>query len=250
MSSNFKDHFSSVAKGYAENRPTYPPELFDWLANQCSEHMRAWDCGAGSGQASIGLAQYFRRVIATDASAAQIAEATAHNRIEYRVAPAEESDLPAASIDLITVAQAMHWFNLPQFYDEVRRVLKPNGLIASWCYGVMKIEGEEADAIVQHFYRNEVGPYWPPERRHVENGYRNISFPFQRITTPPFTMSVRWGLDQLTGYFRSWTATTRFIKEKGVDPVNQLELQLLKTWDDPKQKRIVEWPLSVLVGRL
>lgn len=249
MTTPFSDHFASVARHYADSRPTYPPVLFDWLASQCGEHGLAWDCGAGSGQASLELARHFSRVIATDASAAQIAQAAPHPRIEYRVAPAEESGLEECSADLVIVAQALHWFDLDRFYAEVRRVLKPGGVIAVWSYGVQEVENDAVNAIVQHFYAQEVGPYWPPERHHVETGYRELPFPFTPIAVPPFAMQLQWTLGHLLDYFRSWSATAAYVKAKGSDPVAALEPRLKACWGDPAQQRTVTWPLALLAGR-
>lgn len=249
MSGNFKDHFSTVAQHYADCRPSYPPELFVWLAAQCAARDLAWDCGAGSGQAAMELARHFDRVIATDASAAQIAQAMPHARVEYRVASAEHSGLPNHCADLVTVAQALHWFDLERFYAEVRRVLKPGGVIAVWTYGVQQVESEAVNALVQQFYAEEVGPYWPPERHHVETGYRELAFPFQNIKPPNFAMRQRWNLEQLLGYFRSWSATARYLKERGVDPVGTLEPRLRAVWGAPEGLRTVTWPLALRVGR-
>ena len=246
----FSDHFGAVAGSYADFRPGYPPELFAWLAAQCAGQELAWDCGAGSGQASVALAAHFARVHATDASADQVAHAEPHPCVEYRVAPAEQSGLPDRSADLVTVAQALHWFDLPAFYAEVRRALKPGGVIAAWTYGVHVTEGDEVNAVVRHFYEHVVGPCWPPERRHVENGYRELPFPFSRIAAPEFTMQVRWPLAQLLGYLGSWSATARYRKLNGSDPLPALRQQLLPLWGDPAQARSVSWPLSLLAGRL
>jgi SAM-dependent methyltransferase len=246
----FSDHFGAVAGSYADFRPGYPPELFAWLAAQCAGHELAWDCGAGSGQASVALAAHFARVHATDASADQVAHVEPHPCVEYRVAPAEQSGLPDRSADLVTVAQALHWFDLPAFYAEVRRALKPGGVIAAWTYGVHVTEGDDVNAVVRHFYEHVVGPCWPPERRHVENGYRELPFPFTRIAAPEFTMQVRWPLAQLLGYLGSWSATARYRKLNGSDPLPALRQQLLPLWGDPAQARSVSWPLSLLAGRL
>ncbi len=246
----FSDHFGAVAGSYADFRPGYPPELFAWLAAQCAGQELAWDCGAGSGQASVALAAHFARVHATDASADQVAHAEPHPCVEYRVAPAEQSGLPDRSADLVTVAQALHWFDLPAFYAEVRRALKPGGVIAAWTYGVHVTEGDDVNAVVRHFYEHVVGPCWPPERRHVENGYRELPFPFTRIAAPEFTMQVRWPLAQLLGYLGSWSATARYRKLNGSDPLPALRQQLLPLWGDPAQARSVSWPLSLLAGRL
>lgn len=250
MSASFNDHFSSVASHYADCRPTYPAALFEWLASQCAAHDLAWDCGAGSGQASLELARYFDRVVATDASAAQIAQAMPHARVEYRVAPAEASGVADHCADLVVVAQALHWFDLDRFYAEARRVLKPGGVIAAWTYGVQQAEGEDVDALVQHFYAEEVGPYWPPERHLVETVYRTLAFPFHALVPPPFAMTMRWNLQQLLGYFRSWSATARYIEAQGVDPVSVLEPRLRGCWGEPDQLREVTWPLAVRAGRV
>jgi ubiquinone/menaquinone biosynthesis C-methylase UbiE len=249
MADTFNDHFATVAQHYADSRPSYPAALFDWLAAQCDERTLAWDCAAGSGQASLGLARHFTQVIASDASAAQIAQAAAHPRIDYRVASAENSGLANHCADLVTVAQALHWFDLDGFYTEARCVLKPGGMLAAWCYGVLQVEGEEVDAQVQRFYHEEVGPYWPPERRHVETGYRELAFPFTPVAAPAFAMRLDWNLEQLLGYFRSWSATAACIKAHGSDPVVAIERHLRACWGDPVRPRSIRWPLTLLAGR-
>lgn len=248
MPQTFHDHFAPVAASYADFRPRYPRELFAWLAARVPRHDLAWDCAAGSGQASVDLAEFFTRVVATDASRAQIDAAVPHPRIAYRVAPAENSGLADAAADLVTVAQALHWFDLAGFYAEVRRVLRPGGVLAVWTYGVLTVAGAEVDALVQHFYHDVVGPYWPPERAHVENGYRALAFPFAEITAPPFAMEASWALPQLLGYFRSWSATGRFAVARGVDPVTELAEQLGPLWGAGELRRVT-WPLALRVGR-
>ncbi|MBF0155359.1 MAG: class I SAM-dependent methyltransferase [Magnetococcales bacterium] len=245
----FKDHFATVAGHYALNRPVYPPSLFDWLAGQCAMRDLAWDCGAGNGQASVELGRLFKRVMATDPSEAQIAQAVAHPRVEYSVASAENSGLGRHSVDLIVVAQALHWFELDPFYQEAKRILRQTGVIAAWSYGTLEVEGSTVNTLVQRFYHDEVGPFWLPERRHVENGYRELPFPFHPVATPPFAMRVHWSLTQLLGYFRSWSATSRFMKVKGYDPVDLLESPLRSCWGQTELPRMVTWPLSILVGR-
>lgn len=249
MIKQFNDHFGKVAEQYADFRPHYPAALFDWLASQCTTHECVWDCGAGNGQASIPLANYFSSVYATDASATQIAQAGPHPRIQYRVAGAEKSGLASHSVELVTVAQALHWFDLDRFNLEVRRVLKPGGVIAAWSYGMISVQGVEVDAAVQHFYKHTIGPYWPPERRHVENGYRDLDFPFQRIDPPTLSMSVHWTLDQLLGYLRSWSASARYLSAMGKDPVMSLAAELLPVWGGIEHRRQIDWPLSILAGR-
>jgi len=248
MGQKFSDHFAPVAANYADFRPTYPRALFKWLASLVRDHTLAWDCATGSGQAAVDLSPYFERVVATDASQAQIDTAVPHPGIEYRVAPAEASGLPDNSVDLITVAQALHWFDLDGFYAEVNRVLKSSGVLAVWTYGVLSVEGAPVNALVQHFYRETVGPYWPAERIHVETGYRSLPFPFNEIAPPQLSMEELWALPQLLGYFRSWSATGRFIVSNGFDPVDVLAQQLVPVWGDPQTKRLVTWPLLLRIG--
>lgn len=248
MTPSFKDHFSNLAKTYATYRPQYPVELYTWLASISPSQQLVWDCACGTGQASLGLAEHFQQVIATDASAQQIAAAQAHPRIEWRVAPAEQSGLAAQSVDLITVAQALHWFDLTQFYAEAQRVLKPKGVLAVWTYGVLKIHQPAINALVQDFYTQVLGPYWPPERAIVETGYQALPFPFQELPVPAFSMQLAWNQAQLMGYLRSWSATERYIQAQGQDPVTRLEQQVASLWEDPACY-LTEWPLAFRVGQ-
>lgn len=248
--SGFNDHFGNIAGQYADFRPGYPEDLFSWLAAQCKGDDLAWDCGCGSGQASVKLANYFAHVRATDASREQIVHAQLCAGVEYDIAAADNSGLPERSVDLVTVAQALHWFDLTSFYEEVRRVGKRGAVIAAWTYGINEVDGDAVNSAVQHFYRDIVGPFWPPERHHVETGYRELDFPFDRIEPPEFSMAQSWSLPQLLGYFRSWSATSHYRAANGHDPVELLEQQLLPLWGDPAQTRAVRWPLSVIVGRL
>ncbi len=249
MTKPFVDHFGAVSSHYADTRPTYPLALYEWLSTLCDRSDVVWDCGAGSGQASRALADYFGHIIATDASAKQIGQAEPHQKIEYRVASAEESGLAGGSVDLVTVAQALHWFDFDRFFSEVNRVLKPEGILAVWSYGRQLIQGHEVNEVFQRFYSEIVGPYWPPERLYVEQGYRSIQFPFPLIDAPPFEMKVGWEMGQLVSYVRSWSATASFIKATGVDPVPEFEAELGAVWGDPAVVRSVEWPLTVLVGK-
>lgn len=246
----FHDHFSELAKRYVDFRPHYPKELFDYLAALVPRESLVWDCAAGSGQATVDLAARFAQVIATDGSAQQLASAPRLPNVEYRLALAEQSGLETESINLVTVAQALHWFDHDSFFAELRRVLKPGGLLAVWVYATNRIEGQEVDAIVQDYYSNIVGPYWPPERRMTENGYSTISFPFPPITQlPTFRMEARWTLDQLLGYFSTWSATNRFMKAIGRNPLAPLRDKLAEVWGNPAHPRLVVWPLSVRVAR-
>jgi len=249
--SQFKDHFSGHAELYREARPTYPDALFDWLAAQAPDRALAWDCGCGNGQASVALARHFARVIATDPSANQIADAEPHANIDYRVEPAERSSLAEASTSLVTVAQALHWFDFAAFYAEVRRVLKPGGVFAAWAYAACGAGDARIDDTIGHLYGDALtGPYWPPERAHIDAGYGTIPFPFTAIAAPEFPMAMRWNVDQLLAYLRSWSATQRYIKANGEDPVGIIESDLRSAWGDPARVREVRWQFHLLAGRV
>ena len=244
----FKDHFSRLAAEYASFRPHYPATLFEYLAACCRRRALAWDCACGSGQATIDLARHFDAVVATDASAAQIAAAPPRANVQYRVASAAASGLAAESVDLVSVAQALHWFDLEPFYAEVARVLRAGGVLAVWTYGVLHVAGEEIDRRVQHFYWDTLGAYWPPERQLVEEGYRNLPFAFAELTAPAFEMQEDWSLAQLIGYVRSWSASARYLEKNAVDAAAALEESLVPLWSEPGALRRIRWPLSLRIG--
>jgi SAM-dependent methyltransferase len=246
---SFADHFSGVSAGYAAFRPHYPDALFDLLAEVAPAHDAAWDCGTGSGQAAIGLARHFTHVVATDASDAQIAHATPHPHVTYRVAPAEASGLDDRSVDLVTAAQAVHWFDRPRFWAEARRVLRPKGVVAVWTYRLFSIAAE-LDAIVRRFYEDTVGPFWPPERRLTEDRFRTIEFPFAEFAVPEFTIEQQVTLDDVAGYIRTWSATRGFVQRHGRDPVDDLIVKLAPVWGDPRTARLARWPVAVRAGRI
>ena len=249
MTAEFSDHFSAVAEAYAAARPTYPPALFDHLAALAPSRAHAWDCAAGNGQATLALAARFARVTATDASAAQLAQAPRHPGVTYRVGLAQESGLADASVDLVTVAQALHWIDLPKFYEEVGRVLVADGVLAVWCYGLQRLDDEAIDVPLGHFYGSVVGPYWAPERKLVETGYRTVPFPFEELEAPPFEMAHEWLLPELLAYLRTWSATCAFVKARGFDPVTALAGELGPVWGPGDRRRRVRWPLSLRIGR-
>ena len=248
--SRFVDRFADVARDYAAFRPRYPDALFAWLASAAPARGLAWDCGAGSGQATIGLAAHFHRVVATDASAAQLALAAAHPRVEYRVAPADSSGLADRSVDLVAVAQAAHWFDLPRFYAEVRRVAVPRAVVALWMYNLLSTGDREMDETLLAFYRETLAGWWSPERRLIDEEYRTIPFPFEEIAAPAFEMHARWTLAHLVGYLRSWSAVASYREALGTDPVDVLRDGLAARWGDPAAEREIVWPLVVRAGRV
>jgi len=243
----FKDHFSRQAADYAKFRPSYPQELFDYLGNIAPSRQLAWDCGTGNGQAAAGLASVFDAVIATDASERQITNAELHECVDYRVAPAEDSSIDFGTVDLIMVAQALHWFDLDRFYAEARRVLKSDGVLAASAYNLLHIN-PAIDEVVNRYYYEVVGSFWPPERQLVER-FADLPFPFHEIGPPKFEMRASWNLDHLVGYLRTWSSTQRFIAAKASDPLEQITDELRDAWGDPQERRNVTWPLAVRIGR-
>ena len=245
----FKDHFSAHAAIYREARPDYPRALYEFLAKASPSTGRAWDAGCGNGQASVALAECFDEVIATDPSAEQIAHAVERTNISYRVEPAEHSSLDPASVDLVCVAQALHWFDLTRFHEEARRVLKPGGVVAFWTYADCRVDAG-VDAQKDRLYIDLTGPYWPPERALVESGYASLPFPFERIATPRFDMCMHWNLEHYLAYLRSWSGTQRYIRALEHDPVSLLEADLRAAWDDAECVREVRWDFHLHCGRV
>jgi ubiquinone/menaquinone biosynthesis C-methylase UbiE len=248
--SEFKDHFSGHAGIYREARPTYPPALFAWLAAQAPDRELAWDCACGNGQATVALADHFTHVIGTDPSAAQIGNAQPRVNIEYRVEPAEDATVIGASASIVTVAQALHWIDIDRFYAEVKRVLKPGGLFAAWTYADVTAGDAVVDRVKDRLYNDLTGPYWPPERKHVEAAYQTLKFPFVELAAPSFPMVASWSVDHLLAYFRSWSATQRYIRARGDDPVALIEPDLRTAWGDPKRRRDVRWQFHLRCGRI
>ena len=243
---SFKDHFSKQAADYAKFRPRYPREMFEYLGTIAPSRKLAWDCGTGNGQAAVGLALVFDRMIATDASDKQIANAQPHKRVDYCVAPAEDSGLKSATVDLIMIAQALHWFDLNRFYAEARRVLKPNGVLAASAYNLLHIE-PAIDEVVNRYYYEVVGLFWSPERKLVEQ-FADLPFPFHKVDAPKFEMTAQWNLDHLLGYLQTWSSTQRFIAATGGDPLKHIIDELRRAWGHPQQVRTVIWPLTLRVG--
>lgn len=241
--------YSSYAKQYAQSRPTYPEELFDYLASLAQQHDLAWDCATGSGQAALGLAKHFKKIIATDISAEQIKNAAPHPQIHYRVATSEQSGLDDKSVDLVTVASALHWFDLDRFYAEVRRVMSPGGVLAVWSYHVGYME-PPFDKIFLHFYQDILFNYFAPGARLVDDRYENIILPGEAIDAGQFYVTANWNLGQMLGFIKSWSGTQQYIKEKSEDPVNLIIDDLKQAWGDSEGPHELRWPLFVKVSRL
>ncbi len=242
------DHFSAVSGDYARFRPGYPEELFDWVAGLCAVRGLAWDVACGSGQATRALAARFENVVGTDASAAQLEGAASVPNVEWRVAMAEQSGFEDRSVDLITVAQALHWFDLEAFWRECRRVSTDRGVVAVWCYGTAVLQHEAANRVFQNFYHEVIGRFWPAGRRMVEDGYDGVAFPFDPVPSPVFRMSARWDAEELAGYCASWSATKRCREETRVDPIPALREALEHALREERVE--VQWPLAVHAGRL
>ena len=246
-SPKFEDNFSKQADVYARYRPPYPAALYEWLAAIASRHDRVWDCGTGSGQAALGLTHHFRSIIATDPSTAQISNAPAHPQIEYRVAPAEESGLPDQSVDAITVALALHWFDLDRFYAEAQRVLKPGGVLVAWTYYLPEI-APEIDRVIEYLDGVLLRDYWSPRIQLLREKYRTIPFPFAEFEAPEYSIEKRWPLTELIGYLHTWSGTQAYRDAHGVDPIDVIQAELTAAWGNVEQ-RTIRWPLFMRAGR-
>lgn len=245
---SFKDHFSGHAGSYASFRPGYPAAVFDFVSSLPREHRLVWDCATGNGQAALDLAERFERVIATDASWQQLEHALPHPRVQYRQALAERSEIESGTVDLVTVATAVHWFDFDRFYAEVERVLAPGGALAVWAYDLARIS-PEIDALTDRFGRQIVKPYWPPERRWVDELYRTLPFPFEEVETPELWIEEHWDLERFVDYLGTWSATNRYQREKGTDPREIIRPELEEAWGDPSWVRTIRWPLMMRAGR-
>jgi ubiquinone/menaquinone biosynthesis C-methylase UbiE len=244
---SFEDHFSSLANTYARFRPRYPQELFVYLSGLTSEHRLAMDCATGSGQAAAALAQHFQRVAAFDASASQVRLASPGPR--YCVAQAEAIPLASHTVDLLTAAQAVHWFEPEPFYREVRRLLRPGGILAVWGYNYIQVD-PAIDPILDSFIDSLLGPYWSPRMRTLFDHYRSLPFPFSEVQAPEFQIETTWSLDELLGFINSWSAVKTYREAHGRHPLEEIYAELLSAWGDTQQKRIMLWPLYLRVGRV
>lgn len=252
MSSNFQDLFSGHAKDYAVFRPSYPDELYPYLASLTPQQDLAWDCATGTGQSAIKLADFYQQVIATDASEKQIQNASYKQNVQYHVALADKSSLVTDSIDLITVAQALHWFDLDSFTHEVQRVLKPGGVLAVWTYNLMAIN-PETDKLILDLYNNTLGEHWSFDRKQVEQGYQGIDFPLPTLDSPAFSMQQSWQFEQLIGYLNTWSAVKKYQQQHNINPIEVIYEKLKTAWfdnmDNSEDRYVVNWPLTVKLWR-
>lgn len=247
--SKLKNWFDRGGLDYARFRPEYPSELAAYLASLAPDRRLAIDVGCGNGQLSKQLARQFSSVIGLDPSAEQIAHALAHENVAYRCAPAEELPLPNQSASLITAAQAAHWFDLPRFYAEAHRVAQPKAILALISYGVLRLQGD-LGARFEHFYRGEIGPYWPAQRKLVDSGYSTLDFPFSELPSPSLAIQLEWRLDELLGYISTWSALRRARESGREELLQRFALEMAELWGEPATRQVLTWPLNMRIGRL
>jgi len=244
----FKDLFSARAELYSRYRPSYPEVLYTWLRSLVASNERAWDCATGNGQAARGLAAYFGKVIATDASESQIQRADADERITYHVASACASAIASSSVDAVTIAQAMHWIDPQCFFAEAKRVARGRAPVVIWGYGDPVMDSEPIDRLVHEYNRGTIESYWMPERHLLLGGYRSIPFPLKEVETPAITMEAAWTLEELAGYLRTWSATAAYAARLGRDPVIDVERRLADYWGKKEERHLVRWQLFIRAG--
>lgn len=245
----FKDYFSTQADLYAQNRPKYPTVLYDFLSFHVAQKKNAWDCATGNGQVAVAIADFIENVVATDASQAQIDHAFAHPKVRYAVATAEKTDLPNAWANLITVGQALHWFDFEAFFAEVSRVAAPNALLAVWGYETCRLS-RAIDAVYDKLYGSILDDYWAPERRYVENQYKTIPFPFEKLPTPDLTMEMQMGLNNFAGYLNSWSATQKYLQQNGQNPIDLVWDDLCKAWGPADKVYTARFPVFMLAAHV
>lgn len=243
-----KDNFSSQAKAYSRFRPSYPPDLIAHLVSLAPDRQHAWDCATGNGQVAIALAEYFDEIFATDISQNQLGHARQHPKIQYSLEMAEKCSAPDGKFDLITVAQAIHWFDFDRFFTEARRVLQPGGVLALIGYSLFDSDSAAVDSVIRHFYLNITGPYWDAERSYIDAGYRTIPFPFEEIEVPEFRMEYKWTVDDVLGYLSSWSAVQHYIRKNGQNPLDLIDSDLKRAWGDVGEREI-SCQILLKVGR-
>lgn len=244
-----KDLFSEQAGLYAQYRPTYPDELFDYITSFVPGKDTAWDCATGNGQAAVKLSRYFRKVIATDISEAQLSKATPGENITYLLAPAEQTPFADNSFDLITVATAYHWLDWKLFHDEATRVGKDGAVVAAWTYYNLLTDDEPLSALFNHFYKDIIHPYWDYERRYVDERYETVAFDFEPLPSRPFHSRLQWSREHFVGYLASWSAVQRYKETHHTSPLALIEADLARIWPE-SELRTVTFPISLRLGRI
>lgn len=243
--------FTKQAAVYSKFRPTYPHTIYDYLNTEVERHNLAWDVGTGNGQAARALAKTFSQVIATDVAEAQIKEAAPEKNISFLVAPAEKSPLDSYTADLVTVAQAIHWFDLDAFYKEVRRVLRPGGLVSAWSYNFFALKEPALHKLLDDYGRIFLGSYWAPRIKLVHDDYKSLPFPFEELPAPKVELAHDWNYPQLKGYLDSWSAAQSYKDANGgKDPFETIRREVEKAWGDPERVVPVVWPMAFKVGRV
>jgi SAM-dependent methyltransferase len=243
----FRDHFSSQSAAYSLYRPGYPPELVRHVASCAPDRRVAVDCATGNGQAAVALAAHFETVLAVDGSRSQLARAQSSERVRYAAGLAEQLPLRDRSVALVAAAQAAHWFDFDRFHAECRRVLVPGGVVAVWTYEKFRVD-PGVDAVIDQFYSDVVGAYWPPERRFVEQGYRTLPFPWREEPAPSFALESNWDRAQVMGYLATWSAVQRCKEQTGKDPLPALAPRLEAAWPEGGRRRL-RWPIHLRIGR-
>ena len=241
------DRFSAQAAEYARYRIDYPAALYDWLLPQVPGRERAWDCATGNGQVASVLAEHFVRVNATDLSASQLAQAAPRPNVYYQTARAEHTPFPAQRFDLITVAQAVHWFEPEAYHAEVRRVARPGAVLAEWGYGLVHIS-PEIDPLIQHFYRATMGPYWDANRWHLDDEYARIPFPFAKVRRAHFAVRRQWSAEWFLQYLRTWSSVAKYQQERGEDAVALIAAAVARCWGPGERE--VQFPVFIRAGRV
>ncbi|HEY9788845.1 MAG TPA: class I SAM-dependent methyltransferase [Candidatus Obscuribacterales bacterium] len=247
MSASFQNLFDKQSADYARYRPSYPRELFEFIAFHAPGTTRAWDAGCGSGQAAVALAEFFDEVIATDSSAAQIEHAIANPKVKYKVVASETCELPSHSCDVVTAANALHWFDIPKFFAEAKRVLKPGGIIAVWCYTDVQASDKLKPLIDE--LKEKIRPYWPAPIKIVADRYRSLEFPFEEVEMPPIQMQTHWNIDRCLGYVSTWSAVEKYRAATGSDPVAELRATLPPAVLESNELYTITFPLPARIGK-
>lgn len=242
-----KDNFSAIAKQYASFRPEYPDAMMAHILSFVPYREEALDMATGNGQVAQKLGNYFTRVSGIDISKEQLEHTAKGANISYSVQSAEKTTFRAHQFDLITVAQAIHWFDFEMFHREVHRILKPDGVFAVMGYGMLQT-CEAVDTIIHTLYRTILGPFWDPERRYLDEKYQTIPFPYQEVLTESFENRLVWDFQQLEGYLQTWSGVQHYKKKNGVDPLSFIREDLQKAWQEHDHS--VCFPLLLRLGKL